>query len=72
MEIDQVQISQITTEDDVTIHIGTSREEITRSRCTIKISFTTDESAIISCLLTLTEFFQQLERLEDRKAILLP
>ena len=54
MEIDQAQTSQTTTEDDDTIHVGTSGEERTRSRCAIKLSFTAGESAITSCLLALT------------------
>ena len=72
MEIDQAQTPQTTIEDDDTTHAGTSGEERNRSRCAIKLSFTAGESAITSCLLALTEFFQQFQRLGDRKAILLP
>ena len=59
IEIDQAQLPQTTIEDDDTIHAGTSGEERTNSRCTIKLSFTAGESAITSCLLALMEFFQQ-------------
>ena len=72
MEIDQAQTPHSTIEDDDTIQAGTIGEERNKSRCTIKLSFTAGESAITSCLLALTEFFRQFQRLGDRKAILLP
>ena len=43
-----------------------------KTRCKIKLSFAAGESAITSCLSSLRGFFQQMQRMTDRKVTLLP
>ena len=57
--------------DNETVVQGIIGENRQKSRCIVKLTFIAGESAITSCLSALNGFFQQMQRMGNRKVIFL-